>query len=128
MSTGVRMAIALLLLTGCAAHTEPPLESGELSRHRAALASVTVVNETDLPLDIAFRTANPPVQEIVIGRVRPGQRAEMAPIPAGEPIIFVARRQDGAEFAARIQSFPLDGAVVWNIPRNAIFAVPEPRN
>jgi hypothetical protein len=122
------MAIALLLLAGCAARSEPPLEADELGRHRAALASVTVVNETDLPLQIAFRTANPPIQEVVIGRVLPGQRAEMAPIPAGEPIIFVARRSDGAEFQARIQSFPLDGAVVWNIPKNATFAVPETRN
>lgn len=121
-------AIALFTTAACAAHTPEPEAASEPGRHRAALASVTVVNETGLALEIAFRTANPPVQEIVIGRVSAGDRAPMAPVPAGEPIMFVARRQDGAEYQARIQSFPLDGAVVWNIPKNATFVIPEPRN
>lgn len=121
-------AIALLMTTSCAARAPEPAAASEPGRHRAALASVTVVNETGLALEIAFRTANPPVQEIVIGRVSAGNRAPMAPVPAGEPIMFVARRQDGAEYQARIQSFPLDGAVVWNIPKNATFVIPEPRN
>ncbi len=124
----VLMVVLVLTCAACAARTEPPQAPGEMSRHRAALATVSVVNETDLELEVAFRTANPPVQEVVIGRIGAATRAEMAPIPAGEPIIFVARRSDGAEFQSRIQSFPVDGAVVWSIPKNATFAVPETRN
>lgn len=128
MKDRVLAAVLVLVCAACAARSEPPQGPDEMSRHRAALASVSVVNETDLELEIAFRTANPPVQQVVIGRVGAQQRAQMAPIPAGEPIIFVARRSDGAEFQSRIQSFPVDGAVVWSIPKNATFAVPETRN
>jgi hypothetical protein len=111
-------------LTACGARTAPTEAPTEAGRHRAALASVTVVNETSLLLEIAFRTAVPPLQEIVIGRVAPGSRVAMAPVPGGEPIIMVARRDDGAEYQSRIQSFPLDGVVVWSIPKSATFVVP----
>lgn len=114
------LLLCALLLSGCARLPEPEAPS-EPGRHRAALASVTVTNETEHRLEIAFRTANPPIQEIGIGRVEPGQRAQLAPVPAGEPIIFVARRQDGAVYQAPVQTFPMDGAVVWTIPKNAIF-------
>jgi hypothetical protein len=114
--------------SGCL-HRQPSNDAPlEAARHRAALATVTVENETSLMLEIAFRNAVPPVQEIVIGRTAPGARVPMAPVPAGEPIVLVARRNDGAEYHARIQSFPLDGAVVWSIPKNAIFRIVEPRN
>src|SRR5690606_17188709 len=81
----VLAAVLVLVCAACAARSEPPQGPDEMSRHRAALASVSVVNETDLELEIAFRTANPPVQQVVIGRVGAQQRAQMAPIPAGEP-------------------------------------------
>lgn len=122
------MLLLALCMTGCAARAPRNDAPAEAARHRAALASVTVVNETSLLLEIAFRSAVPPVQEIVIGRAAPGSRVAMAPVPAGEPILLVARRDDGAEYQARIQSFPLDGAVVWNIPRTATFRVTDPSN
>jgi hypothetical protein len=120
----------VLSQVACAAR-RPPVEAEaptDAARHAAALTTVTVVNETSLMLEIAFRSAVPPVQEIVIGRSAPGSRVAMAPVPGGEPIILVARRNDGAEYQARIQSFPMDGAVVWSIPKNANFAVPDKRN
>lgn len=123
--------LAIALSHSACALRRPPVEAeapADAARHAAALATVTVVNETSLMLEIAFRTAVPPVQEIVIGRTAPGSRVAMAPVPAGEPIILVARRNDGAEYQARIQSFPMDGAVVWNIPKNATFAVTDKRN
>jgi hypothetical protein len=98
----------------------------EAARHRAALASVSVINETEIALDIAFRTAVPPIQETVIGRVAANARAAMAPVPAGEPLIMVARRADGAEYQGKVQSFPLDGVVVWSIPRTATFLLRDP--
>jgi hypothetical protein len=122
------LLLTMAVLAGCAAKQPRNDAPAEAARHRAALAKVTVVNETSLLLEIAFRSAVPPVQEIVIGRVAPGSKVDMAPVPAGEPVILVARRDDGAEYHARIQSFPLDGAVVWNIPKNAIFTVMERRN
>jgi hypothetical protein len=79
-------------------------------------------------LTIAFRTATPPVQEIVIGRVEAGQRARMAPVPAGEPIIMLARRADGAEHALAARSFPLDAEWTWDIQPDAMFKTPARAN
>ena len=120
----------MLLGAGCAARRPPVVAEApvDAARHSAALATITVVNETSLLLEIAFRSAVPPVQEIIIGRTAPGSRVAMAPVPAGEPIILVARRNDGAQYQAKIQSFPLDGAVVWTIPKNAIFAITDKPN
>ena len=122
----IRKLLMVLATTaaGCGARTVPTETPTEPGRHRAALASVTVVNETSLLLEIAFRTAVPPVQEIVIGRVAPGSKVAMAPVPGGEPIVMIARRDDGAEYQSKIQSFPLDGVVVWTIPKSATFVVP----
>ena len=120
--------ICLITSTGCAAR-RPRLDvPAEAERHSAALASLTVENETSLMLEIAFRTAVAPIQQVVIGRTAPGSRVAMAPVPAGEPIILIARREDGAEYLAKIQSFPLDGAVVWSIPKNATFRVTDRQN
>jgi hypothetical protein len=105
----------------CAARApvvEPPSEA---ARHRAALASVAVINDTRYPLAIVVRTAVPPIQETIIGRVAAEAHAPMAPVPAGEPVILVARRDDGAEYQAAVQSFPLDGSVAWRIPKDATF-------
>jgi hypothetical protein len=125
------MLIAVLVLAGCAPRGGPelptPASSAEAARHRAALASVVVVNETSQPLLIAFRTATPPLQEVGIGRVAASNRASMAPIPAGEPIVLVARREDGAEFQMQAQSFSLDAEFVWVIPKDATFQTPPPR-
>ena len=124
----VLLAIALIS-TACARAAIVPAEPGtasEAARHRAALATMSVDNQTDLVLEIAFRTAVPPIQETIIGRVSANARAAMAPVPAGEPLIMVARRADGAEYQGKVQSFPLDGAVVWSIPKSATFLLREP--
>jgi hypothetical protein len=121
------LILVTLTVSACASQggAEPATPS-DAARHRAALATLSVVNETSLSLQIAFRTAVPPIQETVIGRVEPNARAAMAPVPAGEPVIMVARRADGAEYQGRVQSFPLDGAVVWSIPKTATFLLREP--
>jgi hypothetical protein len=124
----IRAVIAGLLViavAACAARA-PALDGpSDPARHRAALAVVTVSNETGTRLEIAFRTATPPVQETILGRVEAGARAALPPVPAGEPIILVARRADGAEYQAKVQSFPLDGAVEWTIPMDAVFRLRE---
>lgn len=119
--------IALLLWSGCARRAVDLDAPSEAARHRAALASITVVNQTAMPLAIAFRTATPPVQEVVIGRAVAGARSRMAPVPAGEPIILIARRNDGAEYQTHARSFALDADFVWDIPKSATFSKPEPR-
>ena len=118
---------ACVLLPGCALRgsgIDAPAEGG---RHRAALAIVTVANHSPLPLAIAFRMATPPLQEVTIGRVAAGARARMAPVPAGEPIILVARRADGAEYQGEARSLALDAEFVWDIPIDATFQMPERR-
>jgi hypothetical protein len=123
-----RLVLMVIVSAGLAACTarSPRVEApAEAARHRAALASVAVINETDARLDIAFRTAAPPIQETVIGSVAARARAVMAPVPAGEPVILVARRPDGAEYQARVQSFALDGSVEWRIPKDATFLLRE---
>lgn len=121
----VFFCVSLVTACGFGSAAQPGTPS-EAARHRAALASVSVINETALALEIAFRTAVPPIQETVIGRVEANTRAAMAPVPAGEPLIMVARRADGAEYQGKVQSFPLDGVVVWSIPRSATFMVRDP--
>lgn len=108
-------------LAACAAQQPPAEAPAEAARHRAALATVMVVNQTSYALNIAFRTAVPPIQETTIGRVAPDERAAMAPVPAGEPVILIARRPDGAEYQAPVQSFSLDASVEWTVPKNAMF-------
>lgn len=121
--------LACALLTGCAARSRSPDEPpSEPARHRAALALVSVLNTTAAPLTIAFRTATPPTQEIIIGRVEAGQHARMAPVPAGEPIVMLARRADGAELALAARSFPLDAEWTWEIQPHATFTKPARAN
>lgn len=116
--------LGLALLPACAStpSSQPPEETpSDATRHRAALATVVVTNATFTALTIAFRSATPPVQEIVIGRVDAGGRARLAPVPAGEPIILIARRADGSEFALPPKSLPLDVEWIWEIPQDATF-------
>jgi hypothetical protein len=110
---------------GACASAEPsvPLEApSEASRHRAALATVIVSNATDGILAIAFQSATPPLQEVTIGSVTAIGQARMAPVPAGEPIVLIARRADGSELRLGARSFAPDAEWTWEIPRDAIFA------
>ena len=119
------MAGFTIVVAACAGRAPEVASPDEAARHRAALATVAVINETAHALEIAIRTAVPPIQETIIGRVAADARAPMAPVPAGEPVILVARRDDGAEYQAKVQSFPLDGAVEWKIPKDATFLLRE---
>jgi len=120
------MLLTAALLGGCrTARPMEPLEvPSESERHNAALAMVSVVNGTTSQLSIAFRSANPPVQEVMIGRVPARERARLAPVPASEPIVLIARRDDGSELVLEARSFELDVEWTWEIPRGAIFVKP----
>jgi hypothetical protein len=121
--TRLLLLCAVLACGGSRVSLDPPSEA---ARHRAALASITVTNYTTHQLDIAFRSVTPPRQQIGIGSVAPGAQTRLAPVPAGEPIILVARRADGAEYQTLARSFPLDAEWAWIISKDAEFVLPEP--
>ena len=116
----------MVILLACRATNEarildtPP----DGARHRAALATVIVENGTTEQLTVAFRSATPPVLEVVMGRVEAGARTKIAPVPAGEPIILIARRPDGSELILAARSFALDAEWIWEITRQTTFAKP----
>jgi hypothetical protein len=126
MKVGFLVLLQCTLLAACGllARSEPPALPQDETRHRAALAELTVFNHTDQRLTIAFRSAIPPVQEVVLGAVPPATRERVAPIPAGEPIILFARKGDGSELALEPRSFPLDEKWTWEIPLTAVFRQP----
>lgn len=123
----LRMLCYAAALTACGGRgvsLDPP---SEVTPHRAALAVLTVSNATPDSLLILFRTALPPLQEVGVGAVPAHEQRRMAPVPAGEPIILVARRGDGAEYELPARSFAFDAGWTWVIPREAVFSMPEPR-
>ena len=115
-----------LLSTACVPRrvAEAPDAPAEASRHSAALATITVSNATTSTLTIVVRSAVPPVRDITIGRVNAGEHARMAPLPAGEPVILIARRPNGDELRLDVKTFAIDAEWTWQIPREAEFQAP----
>lgn len=111
-------ALIATLLAGCFGGT-PDRGQGLPGERRAALARLVVDNRTARSLDIGFRYALEPEQEVVVGRIAPGDVAEMAPVPAEEPIIFVAR---GTGFELRLEprSLDIDAIWTWVIPADSV--------
>lgn len=107
----------------CATPTDggPDVPAPQSGVRRAALARVTVENHTDQPLSIAYRPATLPEREVVVGTVAPSATRAVAPVLAGEPIIFFARTSDGAEYAIPARSLDIDGEWLWVIPADATF-------
>ena len=124
------MLLAACLLAACTSgRGAVPMDApSEAARHRAALATVVIANATEAPLTIAFQSAIPPLQEVTIGRAAGGARARMAPVPAGEPIILIARRLDGSELRLGARSFPPDAEWTWEISQAATFTIPDRAN
>ena len=124
------LVVMLCMPMACASRGPAvPMDTpSEAARHRAALATVTVSNATTETLTIAFQSATPPLQEVTIGRIATGGRSSMAPVPAGEPIILIARRSDGRELRLAARSFPPDAEWTWEIPQDATFTNPEQGN
>lgn len=115
-----------LLLPACSilSRSEPPAIPADEARHRAALTLLTVFNHTEQRLTIAFRSGTPPAREVVLGAVPATTRDRVAPIPAGEPVILFARRDDGSELALEPRSYPIDTEWTWEIPATAVFRQP----
>lgn len=111
--TGMALLVACCGVAGCFGGREDPRGAAGGARP-AALARIVVDNRTDLRLDIAFRYAVEPGGDIGVGAVAPGARMEMAPIPAGEPILLSARAP-GFERRLAPRSFEIDEVWTWVI-------------
>jgi hypothetical protein len=120
------LLFAALVAGGCggARPAAEPLEPAP--DRRAALALVIVENRTGHELAIAFHPPGTPRAEVLVGRVVPGGRRPMAPIPAGEPIVLIARAPDGSAFTLPARSFRLDDEWRWVIHADATFLPPPP--
>jgi hypothetical protein len=127
VARGLRVALVSALVgVGCAsANNSAPIDPGrEARRHRAALATIIVDNRTGLVLAIAFRPAIGPGGEVVIGKVAGHTSLAVAPIPAGEPIVLLARENSGLQLELAPRSFAIDTTWTWVVPADAHF---EPR-
>jgi hypothetical protein len=128
LSARVCVAGLFALHTGCSGRGPAPSTADpDPDRARAALATLHVDNQTPHELDVSYRIAGRSAARVVIGRAAPDSRAEMAPVPAGEPLILVARTSGGAELTLPPRTFAIDGAWTWRIARNARFVPPDQR-
>jgi hypothetical protein len=120
------VTLVALCLDGCWQGSRPsPRPPGPVS-FGAALAHVAVYNRTTIRLSIAFRPAAGAGREVVIGTVEAGARRRLAPIPAGEAIILVARTDAGGEYSLPARSFQLGQQWLWEIPADTRFRAPGP--
>jgi len=116
---------ALVFSTGCAARgSQPPPADPDPERARAALATLFVQNETTHALVISYQIAGRTPARFSVGHVDPGSTGEMAPVPAGEPLVLIARTVSGAEHALRPRTFAIDSAWTWRIERGTPFTPP----
>lgn len=81
---------------------------------RVPLARVVVDNRTEWTLVIAFRYAMPPGGRVEVGRVSARAVAEMAPVPAREPIVLEARGE-GLERRLPPRVLEIDSVWTWVI-------------
>src|SRR5690606_40603762 len=125
--SGSLVPVAGRVLSGRAARGGVPTEAASRPIGRpAALARLTVENRTAHALTIAFQPAASSGAEVVVGEVAPGGDAELAPVPAGEPIVLLARTRQGRVLRLPARSFELDGSWHWVIPADAVFRQPDP--
>lgn len=114
----------LVLLVACASAGAVADDDPQPTRSRAALATMSVDNRTMESLGIYYRLTAPPATEVRVGLVGAGALAEMAPVPAGEALILVARTPAGAELLLPPRTFELASHWVWRIPADARFVHP----
>lgn len=113
-------ALLVILSTACSAARVPDASPApQPARARAALATVIVDNRSAEALAIFYRLTTTPATETRIGRVLPDSIATMAPVPAGEPIILMARSDTGPDRVLPPRTLHIAEAWVWIIPAGA---------
>lgn len=105
-------AALLGLAAACAGGARQP--AGAAVERGVPLATLVVENRTGQALDIWFRYTSKPGGEVRVGHVAAGATARMAPVPAGEPIVLVARA-DGFERELSPRTFAADERWRWVI-------------
>jgi hypothetical protein len=119
------LAAVLLSLAACTKPVErPAAPQPEPPRARAALATLTVQNMTAERVTILYRITTRETNEVAIGQVAAGATTELAPVPAAEPIVLLARNAAGAELSLPARTFAIDGEWTWQIPASARFTRP----
>ena len=115
-------ALCILVIAGCShAPERAPQREPEPARARAALATVNVINRSAERLVIAYRLTGRGSSEVGIGHVDARAAAELAPVPAGEPIILIARTAAGLQLVLPARTLAIDGTWTWTIPEDARF-------
>jgi hypothetical protein len=116
----------IVLFTACATSAAPPDErEPQPTRVRTALAGLSIDNRTTRQLRIFYRLTRPPATETGVGTVEAQSRAEMAPVPAGEPLVLIARTAAGMEYVLPPRTLRLDEHWVWTIPAGVRFSPPD---
>ena len=117
------LAVALCaspILAACAKRFDPTPPPGQPQRVAAALATLTVTNHTKYALSISFRPANGR-GTVTVGKVAAMATAQLAPIPASEPILLSARTPADTELSLPARSFLIGERWTWVIPADAEF-------
>jgi hypothetical protein len=102
----------------------PSAADPDPSRARAALATLRVDNRTNQRVLVLYRFANRTAPDVGIGHVDGTTVAELAPVPAGEPLVLIARTAAGTELRLEPRTFEIDGSWTWQIDRGARFVRP----
>jgi hypothetical protein len=118
-----RLAGVILCINCSARSAELPALDPDPERARAALATLRVDNQTTHRIAVFYRHVGR-IGEVGIGNVDAGTAAAMAPVPAGEPLILVARNAAGDELLLAPRTFVIDGSWTWNIERGSRFVPP----
>lgn len=114
-----------VLAAACASSPDAAMSGEpEPARARAALATVFVENRTAERLTVAYRITARTGSEVVVGSVDARDVVELAPLPAGEPVILVARTNDGGQLSLAPRSFTMGTAWTWLIDADARFQPP----
>ncbi|MEX0890562.1 MAG: hypothetical protein WEB88_00225 [Gemmatimonadota bacterium] len=97
------------VLPGCAhAARDAAQEADDAARHTAALAHVSAHNRSGFAVAVVYRPAAGPGGEVGIGSAAAGTLVELAPVPAGEPLIFIVRGLPDGELRLTPLSLELD--------------------
>lgn len=117
------LVIAALLLGACGTAPDPgPVGPGKGGQaRRAALARVVVENRTAHTLTVGYRLAAEAAGTVTVGTVPPRETREVAPVPAGEPIVLFARTATGAGLTLPPRTLEVDQLWSWIIPADADF-------
>ena len=119
-------SLIVLTLLGCAHAAElPSPRDPDATRARAALATLVVDNRSAEPITVLYRHSGRARTEVAVGQVRPRSVSQMAPVPAGEPLILLARTTTGLELVLPPRSFTIDGLWTWVVPADAPFTRPR---